>query len=446
MKLRLIKSLFVLTLLATAFTGCVNNDKNYDLPAEGITTYDLVSNATVASVQSSASATPTLYTADNIIEAYVTSSDETGNFYNSISFQTIPTDNTAPIGFSVSVSLKSYMRGFTPGRKVYIKMNGLYTAIANGSLVIGGLYNGAIGRIAESDWNKYLFPAAQIVPEDSFIRVVTLAQAATDANINTLVEIDNVQFADGSLTRTYYDVDSGGGATNHNIIATTGGTSRFFRVSSYALFSKNTVPAGRGKIRGVMTKYGTDYQFLARYETDVRLTNPRTYNFSGAFTENFESYAVSNKVFTNYLNFATLGTKDWIIKSSGGTKFIEMSSFGGSIENNKSYFVVPVDFAAANNFTFQVKAGFYTNGLGLKVYRTTDYVPGMKLADATLYDITGSFALPTASTTTFASAGIYAIPANITSNGYIVFEYTGTNKASGPPVTTNCDIDNIVVN
>ena len=173
----------------------------------------------------------------------------------------------------------------------------------------------SISQIAESDWNKYLFPAAQIVPEDSFIRVVTLAQAATDANINTLVEIDNVQFADGSLTRTYYDVDSGGGATNHNIIATTGGTSRFFRVSSYALFSKNTVPAGRGKIRGVMTKYGTDYQFLARYETDVRLTNPRTYNFSGAFTENFESYLLNVKGFTKYLNFATVIVPSFLLKT-----------------------------------------------------------------------------------------------------------------------------------
>jgi hypothetical protein len=449
MKIKLIKSSIVVALIAIVFTGCVN-DRHYEVPDQGITTYQMVSNVTVASVNSAASATPVLYAAttdaDKIIEAYVTSSDESGNFYNSISFQTIPTDNSAPIGFSVSVSLKSYMFGFTPGRKVYIKLNGLYTAIANGSLTIGALYNGSIGRIATSDWQKYLFPSAEVVSEDSFVRPMSLAAAAADANINTLVEITNVQFADGSLNRTYYDVDSGGGATNHNIVDVNGTTPKYFRVSSYALFCHDNVPSGRGSIRGVMTKYGTDYQFYVRDESDVKLNSPRTYNYSGTVSENFESFAASQIIFTNYMNFYTQGTKNWQVKSSGG-KFLEMSAYGGNIEDNKSYFIIPVDFTAANNLMFQIRAGYYTGGLGLKVYRTTDFVPGSNLSDATLYDITTSFAnLPTASTTTFASAGTYAIPASVTGNGYFVFEYSGSNRTAGPPLTTNCDLDNIVIN
>ncbi len=452
MKLRLIKSSIVFTLLTILFTGCVN-DRHYDVPEDGIITYQMTPNVTVASVNSAATATPVLYAAaselgvnDKIIEAYVTSSDEAGNFYNSISFQTIPTDGSAPIGFSVSLSLKSYMYGFTPGRKVYIRLNGLYTAVANGSLSIGALYNGAIGRIDASAWQNYLFPSSEVVSQDSFVRTMNLATAATNANINTLVEIDNVQFADGDLNRTYYDVDSGGGATNHNIVDVNGTTPKYFRVSSYALFSKFSVPAGRGKIRGVMTKYGTDFQFLVRDEFDVKLNNPRTYTFNATLNETFESYTANQTIFSNYLQFYTVGTKNWIIKSSGG-KFLEMSAYGGNVEDNKTYFVVPVDFTAANSLTFQIRAGYYTGGLGLKVYRTTDYVPGSDITAATLYDITTTFAnLPTASTTTFASAGNYAIPTSLTGNGYFVFEYTGTNRASGPPLTTNCDLDNIVIN
>ncbi|HEX8574804.1 MAG TPA: hypothetical protein VF677_00770 [Flavobacterium sp.] len=75
-----------------------------------------------------------------------------------------------------------------------------------------------------------------------------------------------------------------------------------------------------------------------------------------------------------------------------------------------------------------------------------DYVPGMKLSEATLFDITTSFSLPNANTSTFASAGTYTIPANITGNGYIVFEYTGTNSTTGPVITTTIQIDNIVIN
>lgn len=179
--------------------------------------------------------------------------------------------------------------------KAYIKLKGLYTAVVDGSLKIGSLYNGEIGRISENEWQKYLFVSATKVSEENMVRIVSLATAATNTNLNTLIEIDNVQFADGSLARTYFDVDSGGSATNHNIVDIAGGTTRYFRVSQYALFAYQNVPAGRGKIRGIMTKYGSDYQFIVRHQNDVKLVNPRSYTFNSALNENFESYALNQK-------------------------------------------------------------------------------------------------------------------------------------------------------
>ena len=123
-----------------------------------------------------------------------------------------------------------------------------------------------------------------------------------------------------------------------------------------------------------------------------------------------------------------------------------MSAYGGAQESNKSYFIVPVDFTAANALTFQVDADFFSTAFGLKVYRTTNYIPGQKLSDATLYEISSSFTFPTGSTTTFASAGTYAIPTTVQGNGYFVFEYTGSNIAGSSLQTTNCNIDNIVIN
>jgi hypothetical protein len=272
---------------------------------------------------------------------------------------------------------------------------------------------------------------------------MSLSAAANDAVQNTLIEIDNVQFADNSIARTYFDIDSGGYATNHDIVdATTGGTTRFCRISQYAPFSVNNVPVGRGSIRGVMTKYSSDFQFIVRSESDFHLTNPRNYNFVSTLSENFTSFTTNQVAFPNYLNFAPVGTKKWLIKAGA----LEMSAFGGAVEYNKAYFVIPVDMTAANTFKFDVKAGFYSSSLGLKVYRTSDYVPGMKISDATLYDITGSFSLPTATTSSFASSGVYNIPATVTGNGYFVFEYTGTNIATAPVLTTTVDIDNIVIN
>lgn len=432
--------------LVVSFTSCVDDDTNMDNPDTGIVTYDLTATKTVQQIKALATASPVEYTADDIIEAYVTSTDETGTFYNSISFQDIATNTSQPVGFSVTANFSSYGKGFTPGRKAYIKLKGLYTAIVDGSLKIGTLYNGEIGRISENEWQKYLFVSATKVSEDDMVRQVSLTTAATDVNLNTLIEITNVQFADGSLARTYYDINSGGYATNHNIVDIADGTTRYFRVSQYALFAYQNVPSGRGIIRGVMTKYGSDYQFIVRHQNDVKLTNPRTYTFNSTLNENFQSYLPNSKAFTNYLNFATSGTKDWIIKTVNGSKCIQMSAFGGSLENNKSYFVVPVDFTAANSLTFQVDADFYSTAFGLKVYRSTDYVPGQKLSKATLFDISSSFTFPGANTTSFVSAGTYNIPSSVQGNGYIIFEYTGSNISGTSLNTTNCNIDNIVIN
>lgn len=413
----------------------------------GIVTYELTATKTVQQIVTfNNTSLPVAYTADDVIEAYVTSSDETGSFYNTICFQDIATNTSQAVGLSVSANFSSYAKGFTPGRKAYIKLKGLYTAVVDGSLKIGTLYNGSIGRISENEWQNYLFPSATKVSENNMARTVSLTTAATNANLNTLIEIDNVQFADGSLARTYFDVDSGGGATNHNIIDITGGTTRYFRVSKYALFAYQNVPSGRGKIRGVMTKYGADFQFVVRHQNDVKLTGARSYTHVGSLSENFESAAVNQKGFANYLNFATSGTKDWIVKSVNGSKCIQMSAYGGAQESNKSYFIVPVDFTAANALTFQVDADFFSTAFGLKVYRTTNYVPGEKLSNATLYEISSSFTFPTGSTTAFTSAGTYTIPTTVQGNGYFVFEYTGSNIAGSSLQTTNCNIDTIVIN
>jgi hypothetical protein len=443
---KIISSVAILALVFS-FTSCVEDDTNMDNTDTGIVTYELTATKTVQQIVTfNNTSLPVAYTADDVIEAYVTSSDETGSFYNTICFQDIATNTSQAVGLSVSANFSSYAKGFTPGRKAYIKLKGLYTAVVDGSLKIGTLYNGSIGRISENEWQNYLFPSATKVSENNMARTVSLTTAATNANLNTLIEIDNVQFADGSLARTYFDVDSGGGATNHNIIDITGGTTRYFRVSKYALFAYQNVPSGRGKIRGVMTKYGADFQFVVRHQNDVKLTGARSYTHVGSLSENFESAAVNQKGFANYLNFATSGTKDWIVKSVNGSKCIQMSAYGGAQESNKSYFIVPVDFTAANALTFQVDADFFSTAFGLKVYRTTNYVPGEKLSNATLYEISTSFTFPTGSTTAFTSAGTYTIPTTVQGNGYFVFEYTGSNIAGSSLQTTNCNIDTIVIN
>jgi len=462
MKNLILKSVLLLSLTTGMLTSCVNDDK-YGTPENTLTTYELVPTTTVAAVLGATNAIPTEITTEDIIEAYVTSSDEKGTFYKSISFQTIPTDGSNPIGFSVPINATTlYGKGFTPGRKVYIKLHGLYSAIVYGSMQIGSLYQPSpadpieVGRLSEFDWKSHLFPSSTIVPESEFVRTMTLNAAYTDAVQNTLIELDVVQFSNASINRTYYDIDSGGGATNHTLISPAGGTERIIRFSSFCPFTGKRVPSGSGKIRGVLTKYSTDFQFIVRYESDIKLdldrfdTSPpvvgTALTYTGALTENFTSYATNLSVFPKYINDPVIGSRYWQVKTFGGNKYMQMSSFGGTPEANRTCFIVPVDFTAANNFSFKTLSGF-DNGSCLKVYYSTDYTPGSDLTAATLVDITSSFNIPngpaSAYASSFTSSGVYAIPPTLLGNGYFIFEYIGNGNGG---VTTTMEVDDFLIN
>jgi hypothetical protein len=464
MKNIIFKSIFLF--LSIGFiTGCVNED--FPAPTDTLKTYEFTTTTTVPAVSTAATTTPVLYATDDIIEAYVTSSDEKGNFFKSISFQTLPVAGSA-VGFSVSINASTlYGKGFTPGRKVYIKLKGLYTAKVDGSLKIGFFFEGGIGRIPENVWKDFLFPSATIVSEEDLVRTMTLTAAyattaIADANQNTLIELDPVQFAESSINRTYYDVDSGGGATNHSMMATTGGTAQVIRFSSFAPFTGNRVPSGSGKIRGVITKFGSTYQFMVRYEHDIKLTNPRVdtnppivgnaISFLSIFTENFEAYTAGSATtgqfnFPKYVNDPVIGTKLWRCRTVLSTKYIEMSSFGTPSENNRTLFIVPVNMTGTNKLSFKTRVSFVT-GPQLKVYYSTNYTAGSDINNATLVNITSNFFISDGANTNFNSSipsggTAYTLP-NV-GNGFIIFEYKGS-ALSTPAMTTNVGIDDIIVN
>lgn len=455
----------LLFLSLSLFTACVNDD-DYSAPQNDCVDPGLAANKSVADVKAAATSTPVKYLANDIIEAYVTSNDEKGNFYKIVYLQTLPTDGSTPIGFSLPLDLTtSFAEGFYPGRKVYIKLENLYTAMVDGILSIGGFYQpnpnepAEIGRLNETEWKNFVFLSCDEVSEDELATPVDFTDLFEDQYQGLLVDIQNVQFSDGSLGRTFYDVDSGGGATNHNIESATlpqTGGQQYIRFSSYASFAGQMVPEGSGTIRGVLTKYEDDYQFMVRSENDLHLDGPRVDPFPPkvgnaiayptTFTENFESYATSTSyngtTFPKYVNDANIGSKYWDVRLYSGNKYAQFSSYNSN-QSNRVYLVFPVTMTPGYKFSFKTIDGYYT-GNAIKVYYSTDYVVGGNMNDATLVDITSSFAISSGHTsgyaTSFANSGDYIIPATLSGNGYFIFEYTGQDDTG---VTTTMEIDDV---
>jgi hypothetical protein len=452
--------LIVTTIILATFSSCVNGD-DYGVPNLSDECVTIAKTKEVSDITNIATATTVPYTTSetvvDYIEAYVTSSDEGGNFYKSISMMSL--DGLK--GFSMPVDNYNLYTEFEPGRKVTIKLDkNRYFNKQHGSTVIGSSFNNGVGRISGVEYKNVILRSCVDVEENTIVKNLSITQAKNDQYLNMLIEFDAVQFTDASIGKKYYDasLNSLGGATNHEITDQFG-NKVIVRVSEYATFAANAVPSKNGKIRGVMTKYNSDYQFMIRTLNDVNLSGNRLaidlypplvgtgIVYDATLNEPFTSYNTTNQqVFPKYINDAAVGSRYWQVKTFGGNKYIQMSSFGGTPEANRTLFIVPVNMTTANTFSFDSKAGFH-NGNVLKVYYTTNYTPGAQISTATLTDITSRFTispgLPSGYPTNFTPSGVYNIPAGITGNGFFVFEYLGNGSGGA---TTTMQIDNIVIN
>ncbi len=421
-------------LLATMaiFTSCTDSDKTYKTGTPEIQTYTLTPTITVAALKALATSTPTQYTADDVIEAYVTSNDAAGNFYKSISFQDVQTGTSTPIGFSVGVDkAMTYADGFYPGRKVYIKLQGLYFGMLYGSLKIG--MDSSLNGIEPLQYQKYLLPSQTVVDESTLVRHMPLASALNDANQNTLVEVDGVQFANSSLGRTYFDINSGGYATNQTIEDPNVGTTSICRISQYAPFSVNNIPSGRGSIRGVMTKYNTDYQYMVRYESDFKLTGARF-------------IPILNETFTSGIGtwsaFSVVGAEVWTYSSTFGNPggMMKMSGYNVTNKANEDWLISPsLDLSSNSTATLSFDNAYKFTGNAIQVYVSNNYTAGNPNA------ATWTALNPTLSTGNYVYAN--SGPLDISSftgagnnNVHVAFKYTSTTSAA-----STWEIDNVKI-
>jgi Family of unknown function (DUF5689) len=459
----------VLLLIVSIFTNCVKEDYGVIIPKDCVNA-GLIANKSVADIYSMA-INPTaiapsiipntpVYATDDIIEAYMVSSDEGGNFYQSMYFQ--PLDGSK--GFNVSAEVRSIFNKIEPGRKVFLKMKGLAYANQQASFAQGLIFGAkptdiyVVDRIQSYNVDKFLIPSCDFISEDLIVtKFNDIASAKNLNNLNKLIQIDNVQFTDNFANGTY-DTNLKDNSDS-SIDFTDGSTTMAIRTSRFATFAGNKTPIGNGSVRGVLTKYGSGYQIILRTERDIVMNNPRiikpslpiggtTIDYTLPFSENFTSYANDLNIFPKYVNDQILGGKYWSIKSFSGNKYLEMTSFGSSNTsiNAKTYFMVPVNFTTANTFTFKKQIRFYRGETPLKVYYVRDqnftlgFLNQFNFTEIT-QDLTITYPALGANDTGFSSVGIFNIPDSLTGNGYFVFEYSGTTT-----LTSTVQLDDIVIN
>lgn len=329
------------TVIVVLFYGC--NDEA-TIPKLECTQPNLIVNQSVEKVRDASTATATKYLYDDTIEAYVVSSDEGGNFFKTISLQTLPTATNPAVGFSVSVDASNTYIDYRVGNKVYIQLKNQFTDLFYGAIRMGSLYeNGAgtasVGRISQNDYKNVLHASCTTIDEEQLVQQITIEEALDERKINTLIELTDVQFTAAAIGRHYFEeANNIGGATNWSLRDKTG-NQIIFRTSSFASFADSFVPEGNGKVRGILTKYGSDYQLMVRSEKDIVMQGSRIIPI---FSEDFQTAVNnSNLNLAGWVNIVQKGKLFWKGAVASGNGFAEYAISGTKVAVNEGWLISP---------------------------------------------------------------------------------------------------------
>ncbi|MGI9652376.1 DUF5689 domain-containing protein [Chryseobacterium sp. RLHN22] len=269
----ILKYIFVM-FAALIITGCVHDDK-YDEPnLDGYQCADLTATMTLTQLRAKYTTATYVFPDDSndIVEGYVSSTDETGNIYKTIYIQDKPENPTQ--GFVISVDAVSTYTKYPQGSKIYIKLAGLALGTYGGVVQLGvkdaAGSTTSVARIPEKLVPARIFRSCSI-RENIIPKKMTSLQmvSANDQYIGCLIQMDNAEFDSRILCTNF----APNGVTVDRIIRdNTTATTRVVRNSGYASFANQILPSGNGKFVGIYSKFNSTYQMYINKVTDLEMT------------------------------------------------------------------------------------------------------------------------------------------------------------------------------
>ncbi|SDG79106.1 DUF5689 domain-containing protein [Psychroflexus sediminis] len=264
-----------------AFSSCVEDD-DFSAPEFEQTPPEIEGNKVSLSVLKGILAQNdngpyTFEDTQDYVEAYVISSDESGNFFRELIVQDKPENPTYGIG--VQVDKNPLFTKYDFGRKVYIRLEGLSVGKREGSEPRLGIVNGIdIGRIPEA-------LVEEVILRDTIVaEIIPLQRQLSDlsfSEVNTYVELMDVQFSkiyfseNSSATYAAGTEDSFDG---ERILESCASAYKLiFSTSTFADFKTLSLPSGSGSVQGVLTRdfRGDFFTFYINSPEAVDMTGER---------------------------------------------------------------------------------------------------------------------------------------------------------------------------
>ena len=192
------------------------------------------------------------------IRGWVVSSDRSGNYYKTLAVE----DDSAAI--EIKLDSESLFETYFVGSVVEVACNGLTLGSYGGVVQLGAASDSGY----ETDYitAKDIARTVRIVGQLDHAPVpeILAVDGVSDSHIGRLVAFENVQFvdaADGNMTWCDADPDSSVGYRDTDrTITDRFGHKLLVRTSRYAGFASWRLPAGSGRIEGIMSCFGGNFQ------------------------------------------------------------------------------------------------------------------------------------------------------------------------------------------
>jgi hypothetical protein len=207
---------------------------------------------------------------DLTIGAIVAADDRSGNYFRAIVVQ----DETG--GIELRINATGLYNDFPVGSKIFIKAKGLIISDFNGLIQLGGYTDiGSDGRprligIEPALLSDYIVKGKRDGGLSPKARKIT---ELTNADITTLIALEEVQFVETSLGQTFADMVNNR-SRNLNI-EDCEGNSIIVRTSNFATFGGQVVPSGKGTLVAIYSVFGADKQLIIRELSDLKLSGTR---------------------------------------------------------------------------------------------------------------------------------------------------------------------------
>lgn len=387
----------------------------------------------------------TLIESDIVVKGYVSSSDQTGNFYKEFYMQDAPENPTAALGVSLN-QVDSYNQ-FNKGREVYIKLKGLYLGENSSDvLTIGGQLDGTnLEEMTANQIPNHVFRSANSM---DIVPLVLIPSAVNDSHLGMFVTFENMQFPSALEGETFVDPFDDFD-TRHIMVSCENGSEFRLETSSFASFKQVPLPTeGRGSISGVITQgFGGSPRVMVLNTTDdINFTDNRC---DPVFEESFNS-AIDNTNLNipGWINYAEAGGEYWTEQVFSGNGYAEFSAFNTGDVSNIGWLISPgidMDAQEGEMLSFQTAYAYPDAGhYPLEVFVSTNF-DGTEggIASATWEAIDAVIAHPdiTDDWFDFVDSGSIDL-SSYTGTLYIAFKYTGSDTLN---LNTSMHVENVAV-